>query len=240
MANWLQRRKKTFNQRRVYCNNGRVPFFNLVVDFLPIKKEETIIDIGSGDGEFVRRLDLANKYPNCYLLDSNSDTVGELKQKYKNVIQYKIPETLMFEDRSVSLIHCSHVIEHLYFEQFYSFLFEIDRVLKNDGILVISAPLISTNFYHDLSHVRPYYPETILKYLSFKSSNYSNKKISNKYSVEKLIYRYHKKDYMEEGLGCEHFLLDTFIHSCKHLLTIFGISNYIKNGFTLILKKNVI
>jgi SAM-dependent methyltransferase len=238
MAAWLQRRKTTFTERVSYCTNDRAPFFKLAVEFLPAGSMETIIDIGCGNGEFAHSLRLKDKYPNLYLLDSNAATVEELKKEFPNAIRYKIPKILPFENESVSMIHCSHVIEHLYYEQFYDFLVEIDRVLKKHGIIIISSPLSWKNFYHDLSHVKPYYPESILRYLAIESENFTNSKISNQYSVEKLIYRYHRQDYMEEGIGSDYFLLDCAIHFFKHLLRRIAINNYVKSGFTLILKKN--
>jgi SAM-dependent methyltransferase len=234
----LDRRKKTFNERMQYCTRDRAPFFKLAEEFLPPNQAEIILDIGSGNGEFVRLLNLDARFPHLYLLDSNPLTVNTLKQQYKNVLQYTIPDKLMFEDETVAFIHSSHVIEHLTSQELYAFLIEINRVLKHKGILILSAPLLWPKFYHDLSHVRPYYPETILRYLVFNASNYSRRKISDQFSVKKMVYRYHKRDFFEEGLGSDYYYIDIFIHTIKHFFRKIGINNYIRNGYTLILEKN--
>lgn len=237
MFDWIERRKKTFVERMHYCTGSRAPFFKLAEAFLP-SPQDTILDIGSGEGEFARMLNLDARFPNLYLLDSNPFTVNTLKHQYKNVIQHTIPDKLMFEDSTVGFIHCSHVIEHLTHQCLYDFLIEIDRVLKRKGIVMLSAPLLWGQFYHDLSHVKPYYPETILKYLSYKCSNHSRKRISDQYTVKRLIYRYHKRDFLNEGVGSDYYYIDIFIHTIKHLLRKIGINNYIRNGYTLVLEKN--
>jgi hypothetical protein len=42
----------------------------------------------------------------------------------------------------------------------------MDRILSPGGILVVRAPLLTKDFYSDLSHIRPYNPKVILKYLT--------------------------------------------------------------------------
>ena len=43
----------------------------------------------------------------------------------------------------------------------------MDRCLKNNGYIIISTPLLWYGFYDDLSHVKPYNPEVLLKYFCY-------------------------------------------------------------------------
>lgn len=55
------------------------------------------------------------------------------------------------EDNMFELIYASHVLEHV--TEIFSSLEEINRILKNDGLLIIRTPHYSSNCcYGDLSH----------------------------------------------------------------------------------------
>lgn len=92
-----------------------------------------------------------------------------LKTKFKYTILYKAPNRLPFEKSSVDYIFCSHLIEHLYYNEFYQLLKEIDRVLKKNGIFVVISPLLGKKFYNNLSHIKPYNPGIFLDiFVQFK------------------------------------------------------------------------
>lgn len=64
-----------------------------------------------------------------------------------------------FPDDSASVIYCSHTLEHLH--DFRSFFREAHRVLRPDGALQIRVPYGDHKAaWWDISHVRPWYPET--------------------------------------------------------------------------------
>src|SRR5690606_15521311 len=115
-----------------------------------------VLDIGAGSGLFSKYF----KRNDFYLFDGNDITINELKRENKNVFQGELP-IIPFQNNFFDLIHCSHVIEHLNPDVFYETLKEMDRCLKLGGHLIISAPLIWSGFYNDLSHVRPYNPKVI-------------------------------------------------------------------------------
>jgi len=148
---------------------------------------------------------------------------------------YTVPDRIPFEDSTVSYIHCSHLVEHLYYAEFHSFLQEIDRVLKPEGILVISTPLLWGNFYNDLSHVRPYNPGTFIMTLCRKANQTSLGSIGENYSTLEQVYRY-TTVYFEEW-GSEYRLVDFVIQVSKGILRQLGIKKYTKNGYTLVLRK---
>ncbi|UCH13373.1 MAG: class I SAM-dependent methyltransferase [Bacteroidales bacterium] len=228
--------KKSFRSRKNYTTKDRHPFYEIAIPYLPNNKAEVIVDIGAGKGEFVNHLNLYAKYKNVFLLDANKHTIQYLKEKHSNAILYRAPEKLPFEDSTVSFIHSSHMVEYLNHVEFYTFLKEIDRILKDKGILMISAPLLWEEFYYDLSHVRPYYPDVFTVYLCSEKGVQTREVISKNYTIQKLIYRYTTIDSVDWGANS--IIFDFIIQLLKKVLKNLGINKYKKNGFTLILQKN--
>jgi SAM-dependent methyltransferase len=226
-----------FEERRKYCTMDRFPFYDIAAEYLPEDKESIVVDIGAGNGSFVKHLNLSDRYKNLYLLDGNRDSVDKLKSIGKNAILYTAPDKLPFNDNSVSFIHCSHLVEHLDDHQLYAFLREIDRVLLSGGLLVISSPLLWDKFYDDLSHKKPYNPSVFIKYLGNVSDNYTRETISTKYEVQKLVYRYYISD-LNCGVHSKFAICDFFISLLRKACLKVGFANYKKNGFTLVLRKN--
>lgn len=228
---------RTSDRQNKYTTKGRHPFFKLAEKYLPLDKGSTIVDIGAGGGLFAEFLNLEEKYDNLFLLDGNQVAVDNLKKKYNNCILYRAPDTLPFKDSSVAFIHCSHLIEHLYFQDLYEFFQEIDRVLNKFGILAVSTPLLTDSFYRDLSHVKPYYPRIFIKYFCDKSANRSAAVISQDYSILDLVYRYYPYDLKELGWGSDIKPINFLVQGVRILLYILKIKKYVKTGYTIILMK---
>ncbi len=239
---YLKYWKETYKLKNIYCTTARFPFFKIAAEYLPNNKDSVIVDIGAGDANFIDSLKLDKKYEKIYLLDVNQTTVLNLKKRFKNVFLHKVPDKLPFNEISVDYIHCSHLIEHLNYEEFYKFLKDIDRVLKVKGILVISTPLYWEEFYGNPSHIKPYNPEAIIYNFCHKVKNFSDESISHHYSVLKLIYRYSKTkttEIIEEGLGSSIKGIDFLICFKRWISSkFFKVNNYKKTGYTLVLKKN--
>lgn len=228
--------KKSYHFRKYYCTIDRRPFYAIAAKYLPADESAIIVDIGSGEGQFADYLNLANKYKNLFLLDGNSLTIENLKSRFKNAILYRAPEKLPSKSATVSYIHCSHLIEHLYSQELYQFLKEIDRVLGKGGIFVVNSPMLWSGFYSDLSHVKPYNPDVILNYLCCISKNRSAEIISENYTQLELVYRYTILDF-DEGLGSNLLPIDFILQTIKWFLSKLGIKKYTKNGYTLVLRK---
>ncbi len=171
------------------------------------------------------------------MLDSNKETINRLAKTYKKSLLYTAPRKLPFNDNSIKLIHSSHLVEHLTIQELHDFLTEIDRVLTKGGTLIISTPLLNKNFYSDRSHVRPYNPAIFSKFLCPEKQNSPTyKSISNNYSLEDITYRYRiiKND---EDYGSCYLIIDIIIMIFKKIFFFLGVRRYIKNGYTIILKK---
>ena len=228
--------KEFYQVRQKYCTLHHYPFFEIAGKYLPKNENAIIVDIGAGYGGFADHLKLLNKYENIFLLDKNPRTVETLKSRYKNAILYTAPEKLPFEDATVDFIHCSHLLEHLNPSEFYKLLKEIDRVLKINGILVISTPLLYDGFYGDISHIKPYNPWVIYKYLCTPPWEPSQEDISEKYVKLELEFRYTAYEF-DEYLGSEYKPIDVVIYLFKRILSKLKIRKYKKSAYTMVLKK---
>ena len=125
------------------------------------------------------------------MVDANKNTCEELSKKYKNVFFADASKTLPFSDSFFTIIHCSHLIEHFYPEQLYSFLLECKRCLKIDGYLIISAPILWPGFYDDMSHVKPYNEKVLLNYLTCIRKSNSTREIIGGFSHVETVKRYY-------------------------------------------------
>ncbi len=214
-----------------YITHQREPFYEIVNKYL--REDSIVLDIGAGDGSF-------SKYFNrddFYLFDGNISNTNLLKNKFKNVYYGKLPR-LPFEDNFFDIIHCSHVIEHLNPQKLYETLIEIDRCLKNDGYIIISTPLLWNGFYGDLSHVKPYNPEVLLKYFSnFLGNTLTREHISKNYIKKELIYRYREVDLLENLYNTKNNFLIFLIFKTLNFLYKLGLRKYIKSGYTLVIQK---
>ncbi|MGK7344551.1 MAG: class I SAM-dependent methyltransferase [Candidatus Nitrospinota bacterium M3_3B_026] len=226
-------------ERARYTGRNREPFYRLAEKYLPEERDALVVDIGAGDGSFARTLGLAGIYPNLWLLDGNESAVAGLKKEFSNAAHWRAPDRLPFGGGEARFIHCSHMVEHLAPNELYGFLKEVDRVLADGGALVISAPLLWSGFYGDLSHAKPYNPEVFIKYLCSASSNPSADAVSKGYKPLDLVYRY--RDLGDDDgvfLASANPLLDTAVSLGRAAARKLGFRKYKKNGYTLVLKKN--
>ncbi|HNQ67616.1 MAG TPA: class I SAM-dependent methyltransferase [Bacteroidales bacterium] len=214
-----------------FVTTKRDVFFDIAGAYL--QSDSIVLDIGTGEGSFAKHFNRDD----FYLFDGNQLSVELLKQEYKNFFYGKLP-VLPFEDNKFDLIHCSHVVEHLEPQVFYESLKEMDRCLRNNGYLVISTPLMWDKFYDDLSHLKPYNPNIISKYLTAQTGmNYTRDKISESYQLVELKFRYHEVFFAEkfsiDGNKFAAKILKKFISLSYRL----GLRQYEKNGYTIVLKK---
>ncbi len=212
----------------------REPFFNIAYEYL--KNCKNILDLGPGNGEFIEFLKKMGFKNKICGYEGNEETVKLLKKKGINCKYGRLPK-INFSNVFFDGIHASHILEHLYPEELYETMFEIKRVLKKDGILVISTPLLWEEFYSDLSHIKPYNPDVFIKYLceDIKSSHPSRKKIGE-FKLLKIFYRYRFEGYNPVIFKHIPFFNIFSILFFKFLRKI-GIGYYRKTGYTIIFQK---
>lgn len=214
-----------------YYTHKREPFFEIANNY--ITKDSRVLDIGTGAGAFP----IYCKRNDFYLFDGNQQTVDELRKTYSNVAFGLLPK-LPFESDFFDVIHCSHVVEHLEPQVFYQTLVEMDRCLKIGGCIVISAPLMWSGFYDDLSHIKPYGPEIYKNYLcSGQKNSRTRDLISSSYKREQLVYRYLPTNNDFNFYNTKSNRLVTLVVKILNKLKSKGFSFLEKTGYTIVLKK---
>jgi 2-polyprenyl-3-methyl-5-hydroxy-6-metoxy-1,4-benzoquinol methylase len=219
--------KNIFN----FSSQRREPFFNLAKKY--ISDSSIVLDIGAGNcafAGFIGRNDIT-------MIDGNSETVQKNRSRYPNYHYGQLPD-LPFKDKYFNVIHCSHVIEHLPPNDLFLLLKNCDRCLQNEGYLIFSTPLMWSQFWDDLSHVRPYSPKIFEKYLCKESNeNPTREKITNNYTIVELQYRYILKPVGNEIVFTRSDLMNFIFKIFMKLLNRVGFRHLDKTGYTIVLKK---
>jgi O-antigen chain-terminating methyltransferase len=135
--------------------------------FLPVGDDVTILDVGSGRGEWLELLhDAGFKATGVEL---NSSLVSSCRERGLEVREQNLFTYLnSLPERSLSVLSAFHVVEHFPVEQVVLFLSEAMRVLRPAGVLILETPnprnvlVGSCNFYFDPTHRNPL-PSEVLK-----------------------------------------------------------------------------
>tara|TARA_Y100001968_G_scaffold294297_1_gene300785 strand:- start:5414 stop:6616 length:1203 start_codon:yes stop_codon:yes gene_type:complete len=139
----------------------------LIQHILDIDNEPSLLDIGCGRGEFLRkcsklgfRTEGIEINPQMALISRNYGL--NIKEGDALLLMKDLP------DNHFSLITAFHVIEHISFESINLLLQECKRLLKTDGIVIIETPSIdnlsvsSRLFYIDPTHINPINPDLLV------------------------------------------------------------------------------
>lgn len=174
-------------------------FSNFIIVYLDkrafsyLKNCQKILDVGCGTGQFIK-----NAPDKIIGLDSNQQTLKKCQNKgYK--VKLGSATKLPFKTSSFNGLHCSHVIEHLQPKQVYRFLKEVARVLKPKGIFVLRSPLLWSGFYNNLTHLKPYPPKAITRYLVEHAPDTTFPEIKPKFTQIALHYRYNYRTLEKTG-----------------------------------------
>ena len=144
---------------------------------LPLVKDKVVLDAACGEGYGSSILASAAK--SVVGIDINEDTVQQAQDKYGNQsnLSYMVESiaALSLEDESVDVIVSFETIEHVSEEIQQQFLCQITRILKKDGLLIMSTPnkavYSDLRNYHNEFHVREFYKEEFLAFLHQKFEN---------------------------------------------------------------------
>lgn len=129
-----------------------------------------IIDIACGEGYGTAML--AEAASEVTGIDIDVDTIGKAKEKYKKEnLMYRVGsvENIPALDASVDMIVSFETIEHVSEELQQAFLKECARVLKPDGILIMSTPnreIYSDQYnYVNQYHIHEFYHDEFLQFI---------------------------------------------------------------------------
>lgn len=158
--------------------------FLLVRELEYFKSSKKVLDIGCGEGNF-----LSMKPAKLVGVDSNRSSIAICKKRGLHAT-YGSALYLPFADSSFDGVHCSHLIEHFHPKEAYRVLQEATRVLKKNGIFVLSTPVMWSGFFDDFTHVKPYNPRSIERYLCDNGSEKTLKSLTYKFSKKDFYWRY--------------------------------------------------
>lgn len=122
--------KRNKPQERVWYQ----PAFDLIQELKP----QNVCDLGCGLCEFAVKI--RNRFPKSkiFCVDGSPKYVENAINLGFDAIRADLNEKLPFDDAKFDLVVCLEVIEHI--EKAEQLLFEINRILKKDGLLLISTP----------------------------------------------------------------------------------------------------
>ncbi len=124
---------------------------------LSLVKEKTVLDIASGAGYGTFLLSSAAR--KAYGVEINQDAVDYSRARYvRSNLEYLqgSVDDIPLEDHSVDVVVSFETIEHVSAKLQVRMMEEIKRVLKDDGILIISSP--DKKYYsEERSYVNPYH-----------------------------------------------------------------------------------
>lgn len=119
-----------------------------------------VLEIGCGIG---RGLEIVVKKSRSYTgIDKNKKLIKEQIQKFpeNSFIHGKVPPLIEIDNKSFDTVISFHVIEHI--QKDLLFIEEIYRVLRPNGILIISTPNKKKTNIKNPWHIREYTPEELL------------------------------------------------------------------------------
>lgn len=119
--------------------NQNRPWYKKALALLPDLSEASVIELGSGNGELANLLQPKVKSLTC--VDNSAIYAAKLIKKGFTAIQADFNQTLPFKASQFDCIINLEVIEHLVKVE--DFLLEASRILKPDGLLIISTPNIA-------------------------------------------------------------------------------------------------
>lgn len=137
---------------------------------LQIVKGKKVLDIACGEGYGTEIL--AEEAKEITGIDIDAAVIQRAKERYKKEnLNYMVGDiaAIPFSDCSIDVVISFETIEHVEEEQQKLFLIEIKRILKPDGILVISTPnkavYSDRNQYHNKWHKKEFYKGEFIAFI---------------------------------------------------------------------------
>lgn len=151
----------------------------IIKKFIPTKGNISILDFGCGKGTILSEMRKINPLAHFTAVDVSQKALNFIKKRDKKSKLRKILDggSLPFEENTFDFIIASDVLEHVYDTE--NVFFELSRVLKNKGKILISVPyngilkrtLIALFFFEFIfepstPHIRFYTKKSLTKYLN--------------------------------------------------------------------------
>ena len=128
-----------YHQGKIFARGDKPFIYNHWINYFRRKKPvySRFLDIGCGEGYFCKR---ASVYFNTYGLDISIDALS-LAKTHSSKTMFSIGSAegkIPYQDKTFDIVISCDVLEHL--QNPLSLLQEIDRILKPDGMALLSMP----------------------------------------------------------------------------------------------------
>ena len=138
-----------------------------LIDYiLTVDTDPSLLDIGSGRGEWIQKCNA--KGFKSLGIELDPKMVTDCRNLNLNIKQGDALSLLdQFSEDSFSIVSAFHVIEHMTHENINELLIKSKRILKPDGLLILETPsidnlLVSIKSFHiDPTHINPIHPDLL-------------------------------------------------------------------------------
>jgi len=136
-SDWYDQ-KYDSNTTRTYCWNKKI--FELIRANKILGKETRILEIGCGEGNLLKNIheEIGINKDKLYGIEQSEKAVLRLKDHGFKNIKCTDAKNIPFKDKFFDIVIMAEVIEHLRDPD--AVLAEIRRILKNNGIIILSFP----------------------------------------------------------------------------------------------------
>lgn len=148
----------------------RVEHYQRYLSILDVVKGKIVVDVACGEGYGANLMMGSAKF--VYGFDISEDAIKHAQETYsRKGLEFQVAgvNTLPAANKSIDVLVSFETIEHLDEVLQHKFLKEIKRVLKNDGLLVISTPnraIYSDKYnYRNPFHVKEFYRDEFVAFL---------------------------------------------------------------------------
>jgi 2-polyprenyl-3-methyl-5-hydroxy-6-metoxy-1,4-benzoquinol methylase len=117
---------------------------NFVLTHTGSKINAWFLDVGCGTGRLLPEFEsffhkMLAIDPDKYLLEIAKDTVKKHGLSRKVTFQHTSIEKLEWKERSIDVILCSHVLQHVHTDSLTNMLVKLEQLLENGGLLFITT-----------------------------------------------------------------------------------------------------
>ena len=190
-------------------------------------KNKALLDVGFGQGKY---LDLAKSIGyRTFGVEVNHNYIELSKNNGHECFHISELEKI---DTRFDVILMSHIIEHLQHSEIISIIEKYINLLCDNGILIIASPVLGERFYYDITHIRPYYPQSIWHAFGNNNEELSISRSGVKIKLKEIHYikdsyriRNTRSYYIRDGLSFSYYTIKVlnyllaliYLMSCRRI-----------------------